>query len=322
MNAHASYAARLLVVASIAAVVSKFAVFNSVVCDTFDGADSSYMAYCNRKAYTHYDHAAFLFDLEPGVRKHVQAANLLVLGSSHIQVALSTEAFVAFEREHPHARPYLMGFGFFEQDRFSASVIRKLRPTPRLVIINADPFFADTESAEARRLDLNPGIERMNAVVKRAGQTLSRVLCIDLADSFVARHVCGGVATMYRSRTDGRWIFRNSERFADTLHRPLANADDRTLAVTYAVNAERFLRLFPIERRCIVLTLVPDGIHSELIARDIASRVGATFIAPPLERLRSPDGSHLDRESAERWSAAFLERLAPLLPICSASGPD
>ena len=53
-----------------------------------------------------------------------------------------------------------------------------------------------------------------------------------------------------------------------------------------------------------------------LLAGVFADRIGATFIAPRLDHLGSPDGSHLDTESSERWSAAFLVLLEPVLKRC------
>ena len=36
----------------------------------------------------------------------------------------------------------------------------------------------------------------------------------------------------------------------------------------------------------------------------------------PAEGLSTVEGSHLNRDSAERWSAEFLNALTPLLPPC------
>jgi hypothetical protein len=316
MNTHASYCAKLLIASTIVAGAGKLAQFSSVGCDAFDRDRGDYMAYCNTPRHGHYDHAAFAYDLEPGVRENLQAANVLVLGSSHIQVALSSDALVAFERDHLSVKPYLMGFGYVEQDKFAATVIAKLRPVPKIVIVNVDPFFADTESTEALRLAKNPGIERANAFAKRAWHGVSDAECGAGAAAIVVRFVCGRASTLYRSRADGRWIFKEARPFLDTLPTSPAVANEPSLAAAYALNAQRFLKALPVDRRCVVVTLVPDGYSSESIARAVAIRIGATFIAPQLTGLGSSDGSHLDTPSGERWSSAFLEALAPVLKAC------
>jgi hypothetical protein len=41
-----------------------------------------------------------------------------------------------------------------------------------------------------------------------------------------------------------------------------------------------------------------------------------SVVAPRLEGLKTFDGSHLDRESAERWSKAFLQASAAQIRRC------
>ena len=312
MNSHAAYCAKVLVVAAVFAAAGKLALFNSFGCDAFDHDPAHYMAYCDADRHAHYDHAAFIYDLERGVRTSVDSAKVLFLGSSHIQVAMSSNALTAFEKNNPVARPYLMGFGYFEQDIFSAAVIRELRPAPRVVVINADPFFSDSASVHARRLLHSHGTELVNAIAKRTGHAMVESLCGGGTPSAVARRLCGTTGTLYRSRTDGRWISNAARPLKDTLTTPKFNPDSSELA-RYAANAARFVSTFAIDRKCVVITLVPDGAVPESVARSIAAGIGATFIAPRLDGLGTSDGSHLDTGSAERWSAAFLEALGPVL---------
>jgi len=147
------------------------------------------------------------------------------------------------------------------------------------------------------------------------GHSIVDALCTDSVRSAVARRLCGTTATLYRSRRDGRWISNGAWPFKDTLPAPTFNPDSAEVA-RYAGNAARFVKAFPIDRRCIVITHVPDGMTPDSVARTIAERIGATFIAPKFSGLGSPDGSHLDSASAERWSAAFLELLEPVLRRC------
>src|SRR6516225_6570969 len=68
-----------------------------------------YVAYCTGRAYADYEHGAFQFDLEPGMRAHIQDADVLFLGDSRLQIALSTDA-TANWFSGTTARYYLMGF--------------------------------------------------------------------------------------------------------------------------------------------------------------------------------------------------------------------
>jgi hypothetical protein len=313
MRAHAAFSLRTLLTATVFAGVSKLALFNTIGCNAYDRDPDDFMAFCNSPAQGDYDHAAYRYDLEPGMRAAVDSARVLFLGSSHIQVALSTAALRALERERPEVRPYLLGFGSFEQDRFSSAVLRKLNPSPRVIVVNADPFFADTESVDARNLEQNPGVGRANAVAKRAWHSFSAAVCPHA--NVVARLVCGNESTLYRSRRDGRWIFRSPWPRTGDLAAP-RDTSIWPLVDQYAANARAFVERLPVPRRCVVVTHVPDGASSEATARAIADRIGATFLTVRLDSLGTYDGSHLDAVSSERWATAFFGALQPVFDRC------
>ena len=77
-----------------------------------DGYSSDrYIAYCNGAGYGDYEHGAFWFGLEPVAESFARTSDVLFLGSSRLQVALSTVAttdwFSAIS-----ARYYLLGFSY------------------------------------------------------------------------------------------------------------------------------------------------------------------------------------------------------------------
>jgi hypothetical protein len=51
-------------------------------------------------------------------------------------------------------------------------------------------------------------------------------------------------------------------------------------------------------------------------AKAVADALGLPLIAPELTDLQTFDRSHLDGQSAERWSAAFLEAAGPRIRAC------
>lgn len=112
---------------------------NAIGCNDF-GSDGTFMAYCGVRTHGHYDHAAYLFDLEEGIYDRVRQANLLFLGDSHLQVGFSTQAFIDLKLHHPTVRPYLLGFGHGEKHRFALEVMKRIKPKPTLIVIDADSF--------------------------------------------------------------------------------------------------------------------------------------------------------------------------------------
>lgn len=288
---------------------------SSARCKAFDAGKDTFMSACQVTTHGHYDHAAYLFDLEDGLSDNVRHANLLFLGDSRVQDAFSTSALTTFTVDHPEVRPYLLGFGHVEQDVFSFIVLNKIKPKPSLVVINADPFFAGQISDHAKNLVENEKFETFNAQLKKFWHPVSEAACIDPLP-IIGSVLCGSYQTVYRSIKDGRWIYQTIFPPKATVSEQPWTPIDNAAIRSYALNADRFLKQFNIDRRCVVLTHIPTVNGKPFIAQGIATVLGLTYIAPQLDGLFTYDNSHLQKASSERWSKAFLKELEPVLARC------
>jgi hypothetical protein len=70
-----------------------------------------YLAYCQAAAYGDFEHGAFWFGLDPSIQNSVANAEVLFLGSSRMQIALSTAATRDWFSSG-RVRYFLMGFGY------------------------------------------------------------------------------------------------------------------------------------------------------------------------------------------------------------------
>ncbi len=117
-----------------------------------------YMGYCDGSAYGDYDHGAVWFGLEPGVRKFASEAEVLFLGSSRMQFALSTiatdEWFAANSASH-----YLLGFTHTENMSFTAPLLAGLNPKAKVYVINVDRFFSDVETGPGSQILHEDGMQ-------------------------------------------------------------------------------------------------------------------------------------------------------------------
>ena len=77
-----------------------------------------------------------------------------------------------------------------------------------------------------------------------------------------------------------------------------------------------FLDKLGVDRRCVIFTLVPTVDARPATSAAIAKALGVEFIAPEVEDLLTFDGSHLDRQSAERWSGAFFDVAGARIKDC------
>src|SRR5277367_3549147 len=248
-------------------------------CQASGYSATRYLAYCGGGNYADYEHGAFQFDLEPPALEFARNADVLVLGNSRIQIALSnqpTEDWFAAAK----ARYYLMGFSYDENVAYVGELLRKMQPRARVFIINVDDFFRSGETVAAKAILHDPDAENRYEW-KRFAQKLHRPIC----ETFGV--LCGKRYAIFRSRETGAYyrIPHDEPVFPQN-------------AVSYDQNVDP--------------ALVKDG-----AAEAIAKGVGLPLVTlENLEGLNTTDGYHLDRVSAERWSRAFFEAVGPEIRSC------
>jgi hypothetical protein len=301
------YIAIVVVVALVAGVynVRQRSVFS---CEASGYGSDRYLAYCGSTSYGDYDYGAFWFALEPSAREAAIDAKVLFLGNSRMQFALSTpttnEWFSALG-----TRYYLLGFAYNANYKFEGPLIQKLSPTAKVYILNLDLFFEQEETPPAKVV-LHDADAEPRYVNKREQQSRHRPVCERLPA------FCGHEPAFFRSRATGAWVVTGG-RFRS---KPVSyeQTADPAIVADYTTYGRRFLNELPVEARCQILTMVPT-VRTEIgTARAIARALGRELIAPELDGLNTFDESHLDRESAQRWSAAFLHASGPQIRECLA----
>jgi hypothetical protein len=232
---------------------------------------------------------------------------VLFIGSSRAQFALSTVAtdqwFSSAALSH-----YLLGFSSVENSTFIAPLLARLKPRAKVYVINLDRFFTGIESDVGSEILHDPEAEQ-NYRQKKFWDHLQRSVCGRV------RQVCGHNFAYFRQRQHGHWIVRGSDPRPSA---PIADGpiEDQQHWPEYAARAQQFIAGLPVDRSCILLTVVPSTATRTAEAEAMASAVGVELVNPRLEGLRTFDGSHLDRASAERWSTAFYEIAGPRIRHC------
>jgi hypothetical protein len=269
------------------------------------GADR-YLAYCNGANYADYEHGAFAFDLEPSAQAFARNADVLFLGNSHLEVAFSTDA-TADWFSAASARYYLMGFSYGENVTFAKTLLGRMQPKARVYVINVDDFFETFETAPVKTILHDPEA-RHRYEEKRLWQRIHGPICNTLAV------ICGNDYVIFRSRETGAFTKR-TDRQKDT---PVSYDEtvDRDVVNRYTAAATAFLSRLPPDA-CVILTNVPTAGTKIGNADAVAEGLGMELVTPaPLEGLKTYDGSHLDRPSAERWSQAFFQAAKARIQSC------
>jgi hypothetical protein len=265
-----------------------------------------YVAYCNAVHYADYEHGAFQFGLEPSAQDFAGSADVLFLGNSRLQVALSTVA-TANWFSTASVRYYLLGFGYSENVTFTEKVLQKVRPRAKVYVINVDDFFDRSESLPTKMILHDPQAQNLFER-KRLWQRVHEPICKTLS------LLCGQQAVIFRSRETGAYYREGLQTEISPVSYHQAISEDvvnRNTAV-----ATDFLSRFA-EGKCVILTMVPNVGTKVGDAEAIAAGLGVELVTPGvLEGLQTYDGSHLDRPSAERWSRAFFQAAGPKIRSC------
>jgi hypothetical protein len=272
-----------------------------------------YLAYCGGGNYADFEHGAFYFNLEPPALDYARNADVLVLGDSRLQVALSNDATADWFKR-ASARYYLLGFSYDENMVFTGDLLRRMNPRASVYIINVDDFFDRRETAAAKTILHDPDA-RSRYEWKRFSQKLHQPICGALP------MLCGRRFAIFRSRETGAYyrIPHNEPVFPQNAVSYDPTVDEAAVKDSTALAID-FLQQFA-KGRCVILTNVPYPQTKMAEAEAIAAGAGLPLVAPPdMDGLNTSDGYHLDRPSADRWARAFLEAAGPEIRSCLEQG--
>ena len=266
-----------------------------------------YLAYCHATMYGDYDHSAFWFDLEPDIVRFARNADVLFLGNSRIQFGFSSQATREWFRSSS-GHYFLLGFSSDENMTFTTPVLSKIRARAKVYIINVDRFFEDGETGIGKEILWDRDAQR-RANEKQFWQAIHKQICTTLS------MLCGTKTSFFRLRETGEWQLKGSGRWTPAPV-TIGSPGDTEFWNRYAVLGEQFISQLLVDRRCVLLTIVPYEGTKLAEATAIASALKLDLFAPHLDGLRTFDGSHLDPPSAERWSQAFFQAAGPRIRQC------
>ena len=288
-------------------------------CGAAGYSGDSYLARCESESYGDYDTKAFLYDLEPAAVRNAKDSTVVFTGNSRIQFTFGTDAV----RQHftnTGIKHYLLGFGD-SREAFLQALLQKMAIQPKLLIVQTDSwYFGWLGDAEPFKASQFSGFAPATVRYQQLKQWIHRHLCSSTV--FIDRFgACPDKNVLFRNRSSGEWDYTSI-----TWGRPVHQfgfdyAVDNELLERQKPYARKFMDVINVPRNCVVFTSVPWP-HQHLgTGRALAEYLGVRFVLPKLSGLKTFDNSHLDAESAERFSEAFMRELAPILQECVAATP-
>ena len=282
-------------------------------CNPAGYSDEYYMAYCHSTRYGDYEHYALYNASEPEAVSALKKARVIFLGNSNTQYAFSTQA-VRDYFENAGIDHYVMGFGQGAQSPVASAIIRKHQLQPRLYVANIDPFFSNETNGTFTRVLQNTSALHDEFERKIAIQRWQSDVCAT-PDSFWSQWACSGEAeTLFRSKRDGHWL---TDYYRENQQHPVSVSSDLVERVPDAMNAAiAFMDTVGVNRDCVVLTVTPRTGTPNAFATQLADKLKLPLIVPDAEGLVTIDHSHLDKQSAQRWSSAFLTEFDQYVQRC------
>jgi hypothetical protein len=291
---------------------------DNIRCQSREYTEDNFLAYCVSKNYGDYEHGALYFGLEPGIGDSIRSARVIFLGSSRTQAAFSTDVVRDYFAKS-NVRFFVMGFGYTEASPFALAVLKRWDASPQVFVINADPFFSEFISEPATEaLEGRPAV-LWRLSVKMVFQRVHRFMCSALPFTCPDNQ-----PAIFRSARNGQWnwigpfigqyIPDKAVAFQEDSPKATIAADELEKATTLG---EKFLHEAGLDRKCVVLTGTPNSaLDSVGIAKTLAAALKTSAIFPSSDGLATVGGGHLNLQSAERWSGAFVEALTPILKEC------
>jgi hypothetical protein len=275
-------------------------------CQASGYGSNAYLSYCNTTNYGDYDHGAIWFGLEPAASTAAANAQVLFLGNSRTQFAFSSKATADWFSSLSESY-YLLGFSHSENYTFEAPLLHKLRPKAKVYVINIDSFFERTETGPGKTI-MQDEAARTRYEQKRQWQRIHKAICTTF------KAVCGNDGAFFRTRSTGAWLVTGGP----FPNEPVSYDDDvdHNVLGSYSALGNEFLTSLSADRACTVLTIVPTVKTRIGTAKAVAVALGLNLVAPRLPGLITFDQVHLNPESAQRWSAAFLEQAGPQIRKC------
>jgi len=297
----------VILAAVLATYAYKFRAETIFACTASLYSSDRYLAYCNVASYADYEHGAFQFGLEPSAVDFTKKAEVLFLGNSRLQVAFSTAATSDWFSA-ASARYYLLGFGYFENVVFVEGILCRIQPHAKVYVINVDDFFAQWETPPAKTVLHDPEAQNRYET-KRLWQRIHEPVC----KRFPA--LCGNSLVVFRSRETGAYTRRAiKQQITPVSYDQLVDPD---VVKSHTASAIDFLSHLPVDRKCVIFTMVPTVGTKTGNVNAIAAALGDDLITPDIPAgLQTFDGSHLDQASAERWSQAFFETAGTRIRSC------
>lgn len=271
-------------------------------------AGSYYLAY-DRGG--HVDHHILYHGIDRTALANMKAADVLFLGNSRLMWVLTRLEVRRFFFDYGLSF-YALGFGHDEEDEFAEALIQRHDLRPKLAIVNVDGFFTGRRSEWAHRVMADGAWDAVKLQFEAEAAHAARRALHRVVPHWGDLYKRNREFVIYRSRTDGTWFVGTEFGEGSRFQEPPEESDAGELQLALR-EARRFKAEMERRGTKLVFCYVSNARESRRLAEFLARELDVPLVAPRVAGLRTIDGSHLARESAERFTRAFFAELRGIL---------
>lgn len=264
------------------------------------GSDYFYTDAWGREA----SHAVLFHDIGDSI-ENARKADIIFVGNSRLPLSLREE-FIVPLAEQAGLKVFSLGVGHGESAEFARRVMRKHKLKPKILVILGGPYAYGPRMSELANTTI--ALSRWQAIsqqIQTRGAWWLRSSLHKLIPNISfpnAPREPGYI--IYRSETTGWW-------------HP-AVEPHREYPVSYDTSGNKYRQVVPYASQfklemdsqdtLMIATIAPYRKTADSHLAKLEQELGIRVVVPALDNLKTTDSSHLNKESAARFSAEFWKQ--------------
>lgn len=286
------------------------------------------MAECDSIITPFYRLGSLYLDVEPKLTKALRKADIVITGNSRtlhtFAVKLKNNPIEEYFRKK-NLRVFIVaeeGSGF----RFRKMVLEKLNIRPKVALINTEDLAADLLEDDNKELIFNQDRFKLPFKIIHFSIEMQHSICTSKQHNFIMKQLkdfyCNGTITPgWRSLSTG--VVAQTSKRIPTNRQLITMAPDTHIDSIdiFRRRMHTMLKSIAWKNSCVIFYEIPNPNQFFEVSTHLAREAKKPFIFPtitPEKKYFVFDGSHMEKDTAIRWTNEFLQILDPYLNNCLA----
>ena len=256
---------------------------------------------------TELSHLYLYYDIGPSI-ENARKADILVVGNSRSQLGIREPLFDA--AKELGLRAFNLGVGHADGSSFALDLIKRHNLRPKVIIVNGGSsiFYGGYSKWARKAMSMGEWNARKKIWEGTVGWWVKSKL-----HSFIPR------VEYFKGRLTSHWVhYRSTDNgwWRNVLEPrrgyPISFVDKKPSDPRSVPRATEFVEEMKARGSVVVLTTAPYRKANLNHLEHLSELLKISYVLPPLEGLKTADSSHLNFESAQRFTSDLWDRLIAL----------